>query len=681
MRRDYDNVLEDELHDFLTTMPILPHAPLTAPWLLSDWPAPRWLLAKRNGKSRKNKHGEWIDVEIIYWDRILPNGDHLTDPKYADILEDAKRLVYAVRSGPYATVDRSNSQYQLANNLMVLINWMIVRQFDLPITFLRFSSLTPADFNHFCNDVVYGPAALEQWELRIDSVLCNADDETLRNNCDTEGRIDRTWLENQCHIDNGRMKAARVLPPFLEPHENSSEEHLPLPKNKMARGKTGNRALSYRHHVKSYRLSDSRVADLLSTWQFLYRQEAVVGNLLSFDPFSDIAPGRLAIELGSREKGRTPDIPPHIALHYFSSAIKWVVDYGPSIVSYLQQLDAAYAEVRRTRPKAHFDYCAPFAFSMVPIPVALKSLGISRYQAHKCGTSREEICRAPSVVDALHCLVAACFVTIASLTARRKEELLDLTIDCVRDEYDGLDIEFGLLKGSARDILDRVTRPIPALVKLAVDILLDVTKKARGKTKDRVLKRMLYLRNAGQSGRSVQITQAHLYRILDLFADLIDVPLLESAESGQPPYRWYIRPHECRRFLPISYFWHTSKHPSLSALSWFLGHLGPTETLRYLQRNRSGSELSGEAAQATIWALRSDAGREDILRLKKTILMQFNADSLECIEPHQLKHYLANLYAHHNLDIEMHAIASLDEIKNTIAITTKERTDGTPATR
>lgn len=682
MRRHYEDVLEKELHEFLTSKPLLEHGPLTASWLLCDWREPRWILVKRNGKSRKNEQGEWIDVEIIYWDRILPNGDRLTDPKYADILEDAKRLVYAVRSGPYASMDRSNSQHHLAYNLMILINWMIVHQLDTPITFLRFSSLTPADFDRFCNDVAYGPAALEQWERRIDSVISNTDDETLRKNCDAEGRIDRTWLENQCHIGNGgRLSAARVLPPLLEPSERNGEERRPIPKNKAAREKTGNRAVSYRLRVKSYRLSDTRVADLLMTWQFLYRQAAVVGNLLSFDPFADISPGRLAIELESRENDRTLDIPPHIALHYFSAAIKWVVDYGPNIVNYLQQLDVAYAEVRKTRPKARFDYCAPFAFSMVPIPAALKSLGISRYQAYQTVASREVIRHAPSVVDVRRCLVAACFVIIASLTARRKDELLDLTIDCVRDEYDGLDIEFGLLKGSARDILDRVTRPIPALVKLAVDILLAITKKVRGKTKDRILQRLLFLRSIEQNGQSVQISYQQLMHDLDLFADVIEVPLMESDEPGRPPYRWYIRPHECRRFLSMSYFWRTGKRPSLSALSWFLGHLGPAETLRYLQKNRSGAELSGDAAQATIWALRSDAGREDILRLKKTVLIHFQTDSLECIEPYQLEDYLADLYARHDLNVEMHAIATLDEIEHTVAITIKERTHGTPATR
>lgn len=679
MPRHYEDVLEEELDEFLTTKPLLDRVPLTTPWLLCDWRESRWVLVKRNGKSRKNEQGEWIDVEIIHWNRLLPNGDKLTDLKYADLLEDVKRVVYAVRSGPYAAMDRSHSQHSLADNLMVLINWMIIHHFDKPITYLRFSSLTPTDFDHFCNDVVYGVAALEQWERRIASVISNTDHETLRRNCD-DGRISRRWLESQCHIDAGRLKSTKLLPPLLESQDTRNEKQNYVPRKQRVREKTGNRPIMARYDVKSYRLSDTRVADLLTMWQHLYRQASVVGHLLSFDPFIDISPGRLAIELESRENDRTPDIPPLIALYYFSAAIKWVVDYGPSIVDYLEKLDAAYATVKKSRPKARFDYCAPIAFSMVDIPATLKPLNISRIQEHQRGTSRGVIRGAPSVIDIRRGLVAACFLIIAALTARRRGEVVDLTIDCVREEYDGLDIEFGLLKGSARDILDRATRPIPALVKLAVDLLLRLTEKTRNNSKDRVIRRLLFIRG-GHRGRSLQLSYDRLIYYLELFADLIDVPLLESNEPGQSPYRWYIRPHECRRFLAMSYFWRAGKRPSLSALSWFLGHLGPTETLRYLQKNRSGAELSTDAAQATIWALRSDAGRKDILRLKNTVLVHFRTDSLDCIEPHQLEGYLVDLCARGNLDIETHAIAELNDAQHTVAITIKEKTHGAPATR
>lgn len=676
----HKEVLEEELNEFLTTKPLLDRIPLTAPWLLCDWREPRWILVKRGSKSRKNKQGEWIDVETICWDRLLPNGDRLTDPRYADLLEDVKRLVYAVRSGPYATMDRSHSQRSLADNLMALANWMILHHFDKPITFLRFSSLTPRDFDRFCRDVVYGVAGLEQWERRIAIAMSNSDHETLLKNCTADGRINRLWIEAHCHIEVIRMKSTKLLPPLLDPRSRKKQKHTYIPHRQRIREKLGNRPIMARSEVKSYRLSETRVANLLTTWRHLYKQAPAVGYLLSFDPFIDISPGRLAIELQSRENDRTPDIPPHVALHYFSAAIKWVVDYGPPLIKYLDELDAAYATVKRTRPKARFDYCAPIAFSMVAIPTTLRPLNISRFQEHQRGTRRDVIRNAPSVVDIRRGLIAASFLVVAALTARRRDEVLDLTIDCVREEYDGPDIEFGLLKGSARDILDRVTRPIPALVTLAVNLLLRLTQQARNNSKDQVIRRLLFIRSSRRN-QSLQVSYDRLIYYLELFADLIDAPLLEPNEPHRLPYRWYIRPHECRRFLAMSYFWRAGKHPSLSALSWFLGHLGPTETLRYLQKNRTGAELSTDAAQATIAALRSDAGRKDVLRLKNAVLVHFCTDSLDCIEPHQLEEYLADLYARGNLNIEIHAIAELNGAQQVVALTTKEKTHGTPATR
>lgn len=664
-------MLEDELLDFLGAKPFFEdEPPRTAPWLLSDWYAKCWILIARNDKSRKNKVGKWVDVDRIYWDKLLPNGDRLTDPQYADLLEDCRRLIYAVRSGPYATTDRSSGQRQIADNLFVLINWMIIHRFDTPITYLRFSSLTPGDFDRFCEDVAFGPPTLEQWGERIDTVLLDLAPAEIERHSGKHGRISRKWLGQRCQIAPHRLTQSRFTTPLLEQYDRMVRH--PVSQYRKRREHASNRERNMRD-VTLDPLSVSRVEGLLQIWFHLYRQAPVVGNLVNFDAFEDIAPTRLALDLQARAKGRTPTIPTDIALYYFDAAIAWVVDYGPSLVAYIHALEAAYNDVKDDGATSRFDYYAPKAFARVPIPKPLTPLNISRYHIYPIGTSIDEVRKAPSVQDAQQCLVTACFIIIASFTARRHDELLDLTVDCIKEEFDGLDIEFGLLKGSARDILERVTRPIPTLVKLAVDLLVTLNVNLRAETDDPVLKRLLFIRSSSNNGSAVGVTQAQLYQYLDFFADMIDVPLITPTQPNECPYRWYIRPHECRRFLAMSYFRGSTTGPSLSALSWFLCHLGPEQTILYLQEIRKGAELSADAARATVDSLRSERGRADIRQLEQMTLRHFEAESLDWIEPRQVEAYVAMLYAKRDIDFDVHDIPEQNGSRHCVAITFREQ--------
>jgi len=666
-----DSVLEDELLGFLSTKPFFEDdSPRTAPWLLCDWFAKCWILMARNGKSRKNKAGKWVDVYRIYWDRLLPNGDRLTDPQYADLLEDCRRLIYAVRSGPYATTDRSFGQYQLANNLFILINWMVIHHFDTPITYLRFSSLTPGDFDHYCENVVFGPPALEQWGQRIDTVLLGLVPTELERHSDKRGRISRKWLGHQCHIALNRTQINQFVTPLLEQYDRMVAH--PGSQRRKRRAHASNRERNLRDATLDPR-SSSRVEDLLQIWFHLYRQAPIVGNLVRFDAFDDIAPTRLALDLLARAKGRTPSIPTDIALYYFNAAIAWVVDYGPSLVKYTHALDATYNDVKKDDATSAFDYYAPKAFERVPIPRSLTPINISRYHAHPNVTPKDEVYKAPSVQDAQQYLISACFIIIAALTARRHDELLDLTVDCIKEEFDGLDIEFGLLKGSARDILERVTRPIPTLVKLAVDLLIALNANLRAESDDPVIKRLLFIRSDSNNDPATAVTKAVIYKYLDYFADMIDVPLITPTQPNELPYRWYIRPHECRRFLALSYFWGSTTGPSLSALSWFLCHLGHEQTIRYLQEIRKGEELSADAARATVDSLRSERGRADVQQLEQMTLTHFQADSLDWIEPSHIEAYVAMLYARRDIDFDVNDIREQNGSRHCVAITFREK--------
>ena len=625
-----------------------------ATWLIGEWQDNVWRIEATGDKARLIEN-EWRGVVSINFAQRLPNGKLLTDKEYVDILEDIKRAVFFSRAGVYGNeVSRAEGQYALANNLISLVIFMMNEGLDKPNTLFNFSSLTQSHFDAYCSLSVQGIAGIEGHTNRIRNVLDSLSLESLSDIRLPSGQIDRVWLEKQTYITAKSINTNPVLLMLLRNYETCETypEYFEQ-KNSKAREYPSTRMKSISMLAQDT-ISESRASDIISVWSKLQQLEHYLKHPLRFNPFKHTninkthSPTSLALFYGAIPNGRTPTIPVDIAFHYLDNAIKWVVNYGTALVQYKNTLDKQLAEIMDGRT-ARRDYYVPKAFKLVPIPKELKELNFKRYNRHKSGTTNNRKREELSVDDAIDCLVACCFILIGTFAGRRRMEILFLHNESVVPGPDGWDIVFGARKTSATHKLSTLARPIPDLVFDCSQILSSLYPTARDNCPDEVLKKRLFVRNNSSNSIS-ELNQEYLIRILDLFSDIIAVPINKSG------LRWYLRPHELRRFFAMAYYWHRQYH-DLHALSWFMGHLEPEETRRYITEMFGNMELDQEEARFVVNAIRSGInGQNDWDTLQEHVQKRFNTDNVRIIAPSELQIYIEQLIKNDCLDVRVKSL-------------------------
>ena len=180
------------------------------------------------------------------------------------------------------------------------------------------------------------------------------------------------------------------------------------------------------------------------SWQHYFKSEPFPKN-----PFPEGA-SKAASRLGTASK-RTKTIPPKVAFAMMRESANWVLNYGDEILDlYASGADAEIA-IKRLSNKG-------------------LNLNIRDGKQSNNGVATLE--------GVVRYLASACFTVIASLTARRKEEIFDLGYQCIDEERgDGAYwLTIYIEKTSQRYDLC----PVPVLVKKAINILEKLSEKARG---------------------------------------------------------------------------------------------------------------------------------------------------------------------------------------------------------
>ncbi|MCG2592975.1 hypothetical protein LZ009_09300 [Ramlibacter sp. XY19] len=122
-------------------------------WLLSDYGSLIWELFDV-GDAR---------TITIHWD--APLGEFGRLGEYRHLLESAKRLVYGIRTGPFATARGALTQYTLAQSLFTLIYWMLSRHIE------KFEELEMRHVEEFKAGAVRGAHALLNSRGRLQRLI------------------------------------------------------------------------------------------------------------------------------------------------------------------------------------------------------------------------------------------------------------------------------------------------------------------------------------------------------------------------------------------------------------------------------------------------------------------------------------------------------------------------------
>lgn len=185
--------------------------------------------------------------------------------------------------------------------------------------------------------------------------------------------------------------------------------------------------------------------------------------------------------------------------------------------------------------------------------------------------------RNPATIEECRRTATACWIVIATFTARRDEEIDELHEDCLLgNAEDGWWLNIYIEK-----TLQRVEPiPVPPLVERAVSALLAISQGARDACGNGDLFQWL--------DPSGELTKLDVGRRLDDFAAWVGVPL--HAERGKAATAWHWHPHQFRRFFAILYFYRF-EGATLEALSHHLRHFNLEMTRRYVTRDRAAAAI------------------------------------------------------------------------------------------
>jgi hypothetical protein len=605
-------------------------------WLLNSWDSKTWRLTGWNGSETTPIY--------IHWRQLLPNGLLLTNKRYEHILSRSKLLLAAMRTGNNASTSRSGLQLNASIYLFALIRWMILVGYDdHPYTILSFESLTEDDYERYIESISNGIPGLEMHLERCLEYLNSLTNNQLEDLRKTNGSIDRKKLGRAIYILPARLFKPKIDLFLLNYEIRDTHPTFIVSKAQRRREFMGNRQKTL-VEAASLKASASTVRDCLNTWSLLRKHSTEINGLISIDPFKGQTIDRVMRAIPHEVKGLTPNIPIDIGLFYLDSAIKWVVDYGLILVEYYHCLEDKLAFLRENRT-ARRDHYAPTAFELVNQPDDLSPLNIVRMNKHGNEVPITQLRKELSCEDAVECLEASCFIVIASLSARRLREVLNLDDECIIDAYDGYDIRFLIEKASPLESLETLQRPIPHLVSLCVLLLKKLHIRSDIAVDEHKQTQVLF------SCDGKIMSPSMINRRLDRFADIIEVPTYKRPKEAEER-RWYLRSHELRKFFAFTYFW-KSKHSNLPALSWFMGHASLKHTEEYLKSILAGDEIPESKKILTREAIFNENALADNMKLKQLVLKNFNVETLELIDEREFDRFIERLNSEGRISIEV----------------------------
>ena len=261
------------------------------------------------------------------------------------------------------------------------------------------------------------------------------------------------------------------------------------------------------------------------------------GPTLTFNPYPRSA-SKVAERLG-RPTGRSRTIPPQVAIVCMSEAMKWVIELSPIIIRGLDQ---------------NWD-CLELTDSLLKagLLITVNDKGRRGINFKKGQVDRDGLIRL---------LGAACFIVIASLSARRLGEILELGVGrCKQDSRGNYWLKTYIEKTSRQ--YDEI--PVTNAVYEAIMCMESLSANARQETKRDCIWQFRQFCDG-------EIRDLRPGKYLNHFRQIC--PSLSGTE-------WRFTAHQFRRFFSILYFWWYEKG-DVVALSHHLRHFDLEMTRRYV---------------------------------------------------------------------------------------------------
>jgi len=201
-------------------------------------------------------------------------------------------------------------------------------------------------------------------------------------------------------------------------------------------------------------------------------------------------------------------------------------------------------------------------------------------------------------------LVTACWIVIATFTARRSEEIATIGDDPSDEELK--DVNGACLKGSdragwylwvyvAKTWKRKVWIPVPTIVARTIEILRIASASTRMQSQE-----ISFFQKLDENGQSQEFAVA---RHLDRFAERAGA--IAYIDVHGEPASWHWSPHQFRRFFAVLYFYR-GDNSSIESLSYFLRHFNLEMTRQYIERDPEVAAIWWDPE----WGFRGEIARE-----------------------------------------------------------------------
>lgn len=229
-------------------------------------------------------------------------------------------------------------------------------------------------------------------------------------------------------------------------------------------------------------------------------------------------------------------------------------------------------------------------------------------------------------------LMGSIQIIIGTMMARRVSELQTLKTNCLYPMSDpttpenkntNYSLEFYNSKSGAGDTREKLIRPIPKTGALFIWKLQQFQHKLikMGAIQD---KAGLLITCCRRTGRFAPIAVTSYRRHFDIFCDYFETPLLEVSHNQLR--RYYIRQHQLRRFLAMSFYW-SSGFDGLDTLRYLLGHTDAEHLYHYITEITPGEVLRGVKAETLVHGLNADKIK-GIEKLREILKKRFNVQDV-----------------------------------------------------
>jgi len=468
----------------------------------------------------------------------------------------AKKQIFNLRTGRYATVTVARVHENMARDILNWIAWMILNNIR------RFSDLTPGDFEEYAENICYGPGNLLSYSSRLTNhleKLKSLGQSVPRKKCsNAQPLLNATKLLTDARIDPRKAWVDKPTAYILIKIGQQEGFYL-SPKQR--------RKLKQDIPIKK-KLAIIPILRMLEPWDYHWRMREVFKNdYLQFNPFEDVAPDKMATELG-KEQGRTQTPPIQQTNELIDFSLRWIFDYAPTILDIRDKFD----EMKEGLNKKDRLLNLQKLIEKFPIPDGIAS-PFPLYPS----TKREPEKGITFGTAFLDCIPIACFVVIAAFTGRRLNEVLSIravsqnNTDCIIRNSNGIFLETYIEK----TVKDWIPTPCNEVVSKAVDILRHWSAPARAISDDPSLFQV-------KNPKSNEIIKLNLRKFLEKYVNCLAITPLDDGS------KWNFKPHQFRRFFAVMYYWQY-QYRNLSALSYHLRHISPEMTKIYVTEVETGA--------------------------------------------------------------------------------------------